>query len=110
MSRKEAVRAFHAMRDELGRAEARANDYLAVNIQAVERAETAEGELEKLRALVVHLGDIVNIQMRDGNWNFNDYMRGMANGLLLAQVIMTETAVYEPLMPPDQWLEEAPAP
>lgn len=85
MSRKEAVRAFYAMR---------------------ERLNLAEGELEHYKKLIAHLVDIVEIQLQDGNWNYNDYMRGMANGLLLAKTIMTQAEVYEPLAPPEKWIEE----
>ena len=57
-----------------------------------------------LEERVATLVDITAIQLQDGNWNYNDYMRGMANGLLLAQTIMTDTE-YTPLYAPGQWLE-----
>lgn len=37
--------------------------------------------LEKLKSVVA-------IQVSDGNWDANEYMRGMANGLILAEAIM----------------------
>jgi len=33
------------------------------------------------------LDDLVNIQATDGNWNYNEYMRGLLNGLLIARSI-----------------------
>lgn len=32
--------------------------------------------------------DACKVQCQDGNWNASEYMRGMANGLLLAQAIL----------------------
>lgn len=43
-----------------------------------------EQRLEKLR-------DIKTIQCNSGNWDYSDYMRGMANGLILALAIMEDT-------------------
>lgn len=36
------------------------------------------------------LKNVVEIQCDVGNWNHNEYMRGMANGLLLAWYIIME--------------------
>jgi len=40
-------------------------------------------DLEKLEKL----DDLVTIQATDGNWNYNEYMRGLLNGLLIARSI-----------------------
>lgn len=40
-----------------------------------------EQQIERLR-------DLVKIQCSDGNWNYSDYMRGMANGLIIALAVM----------------------
>ena len=32
-----------------------------------------------------NLNDLIAIQSADGNWDVNEYMRGLANGLLLAK-------------------------
>jgi hypothetical protein len=55
---------------------------------------------------VAGLADIVGIQCQDGNWNYDRYMRGLANGLLLAQSIMNHDAVYEPFGEPDEYLHD----
>lgn len=34
--------------------------------------------------------DVKNIQCNEGNFDQNEYMRGMANGLILATHIMTD--------------------
>ncbi len=39
---------------------------------------------------LVDLRNIVEIQCSEGNYDVNEYMRGMANGLLLAWSIMRE--------------------
>lgn len=80
---------------------------------ALARAEAAEAERDALREQlarydknVVGLADIVGIQGQDGNWNYSRYMRGLANGLLLAQSIMNDGAVYEPFGEPDEYLHD----
>jgi hypothetical protein len=54
------------------------------------------------------LDNVTAIQCADGNWNYDPYMQGMANGLLLAQAIMKgEEPVY--LSAPAQWLCDNPS-
>lgn len=38
---------------------------------------------------ITDLDNVAKIQTADGNWNYDPYMMGMANGLLLAHHIMT---------------------
>ncbi len=54
------------------------------------------------------LDEIVKVQCSEGNWNANPYMMGLANGLLLAQAIVTSTD-YKPLSAPEKWLDDLPA-
>lgn len=53
---------------------------------------------------IADLENIVAVQKSDGNWNFNSYMHGMANGLILALAIVKD---HEPkyLEAPAEWLE-----
>ena len=45
---------------------------------------------------------VLAIQCLDGNWNYDPYMHGMANGMLLIVAIMREaTPVY--LDAPEEW-------
>lgn len=54
--------------------------------------------IEKLR-------DVVNIQCSSGNWNYDPYMQGMANGLICALSILTgEEPKY--LNAPQTWLRD----
>lgn len=56
------------------------------------------------------LSDLKNcrdIQCSDGNWNYSEYMWGMANGLILA-IANIDGKDPEYLDKPDQWLEDKP--
>ena len=57
-----------------------------------------EDRLEKLR-------EIVKTQCSEGNWNYDGYMHGMANGLLLALAIL-EDEEPEFLEAPLEWLRD----
>ena len=52
---------------------------------------------------VKQLKEILDIQCSDGNWNYDPYMQGMANGLILAHSIITG---IDPQFkePPKEWL------
>jgi hypothetical protein len=55
------------------------------------------------------LRDVEAVQKSDGNWNYNSYMHGMANGLILALAIMEDRdPVY--LDTPAEWLADRAAP
>lgn len=56
---------------------------------------------------IKQLGDVTAIQVSTGNWNYNEYMHGMANGLILALAIMQDREP-EYLTAPKQWLKDAP--
>jgi hypothetical protein len=70
ITRKEAVRAYYAMRELL---------------------EKAENELAAIRASAADIDKAVDVQLTDGNWNYDPYMHGMANGLLFAQACLRDT-------------------
>lgn len=60
------------------------------------------------KSAIEQLDNVTAIQCTDGNWNYDAYMQGMANGLILAQAIMKgEEPVY--LDAPKQWLCDRPA-
>ncbi len=49
--------------------------------------------------------DLVDTQCSSGNWNYDPYMHGMANGMILAQAMMRgEEPEY--LTAPDEWLSD----
>lgn len=54
------------------------------------------------------LEDIIKVQCSDGNWNYDPYMQGMANGLLCAMSVLTSEDV-EYLSAPAKWLKDKPS-
>lgn len=60
--------------------------------------------VETLDGKIAELEEIVKIQLQDGNWNYDPYMHGMANGLILALALLKDE---EPkfLKAPAEWLK-----
>lgn len=53
------------------------------------------------------LKGLLNHQMQDGNWNYDPYMHGLTNGLILALSIIEDKDV-DYLPEPERWVcEEA---
>ena len=67
--------------------------------------DAARAELGTLRKRINIVMNQAAIQCDDGNWNYSDYMRGLANGLLLAKSDL-DNSPYLPLARPERWLEE----
>lgn len=53
------------------------------------------------------LEDLLKIQCSDGNWNYDPYMHGMANGMLLAMSLF-KGGECQYMEAPPQWLRDAP--
>ena len=49
--------------------------------------KTYLADLQKRR---IKLKEITKVQCQKGNYDVNEYMRGMANGLILAEAIMND--------------------
>jgi len=62
---------------------------------------------EVLVGRLVSLYGVTDLQCRNGNWNYDPYMMGLANGLLLAIATLTDSE-YKPLAKPDEWLRDRP--
>lgn len=67
-------------------------------------------DLIKIKEIVMN-GDIwrkveeqIAVQKLHGNWNYNSYMHGMLNGMLLVEATAKGTE-YEPYNAPKQWIE-----
>ena len=62
--------------------------------------EVDEPTLEQIKKA---LDDLIAVQGADGNWNYDAYMHGLANGLILARSIIDNK---EPdfLKAPKKWL------
>ncbi len=48
------------------------------------------------------LQQVVDLQCQPGNWDYDSYNRGFANGLMLALSAMTGLG-YEPLLEPERY-------
>ena len=59
------------------------------------------------KKIIGKLDDLVKVQCSSGNWNYDPYMQGMANGLILAQSLFKGN---EPkfLEAPEEWLKDIP--
>ena len=58
-----------------------------------------------LNAATVKLDEIIAIQNADGNWNYDAYMMGLANGLIMARSILTDEDPQF-LSAPAEWLAD----
>lgn len=54
------------------------------------------------------LNNLIDIQCSDGNWNYDAYMQGMANGMILARSVFTDEDPQF-LEAPKAWLSDKPA-
>ncbi len=53
------------------------------------------------------LETLIKIQCSNGNWDYNEYMQGLANGLIMAKSIITkEEPIF--LNAPKKWLKDYP--
>lgn len=66
------------------------------------------GDCDRLQKILEALDDLVRIQCSDGNWNYDPYMHGMANGLLLAQSLFSKGGCPDYLEPPEVWGKDVP--
>ena len=58
---------------------------------------------DSIKALSVETRKIVDAQTSPGNWNYDSYMHGMANGMLLMQA-MIDGVQPDYLEAPEEWL------
>lgn len=64
-------------------------------------------QADMLLRRLAKLREITAIQCSNGNWDYDAYMLGMANGMLLAIATMTDED-FAPLTAPDEWLKDRP--
>jgi len=64
-------------------------------------------EHNTLREGLMTLRDLLEVQTDDGNWNYNSYMHGMANGMILSEnVVSGEDKDPIFLDTPEEWLSK----
>jgi hypothetical protein len=66
-----------------------------MNKEQEERLAIFEKSLETLR-------ELIKIQCSDGNWNYDAYMHGMANGMIFS-LSLFDNKTPEYLDKPDEW-------
>ena len=57
--------------------------------------------------IVKILEEMTDVQCNDGNWNYDAYMHGMANGMIFA-LSLFQNKRPEYLEAPDKWLKDIP--
>ena len=63
-------------------------------------------EVERaMRAGIRAITDVREVHTLPGVWDYNSYMHGMANGLILAESFFRSCAIPEFLDAPDMWGE-----
>ena len=60
-----------------------------------------------LQNSVKTLREMKNVQCNDGNWNYDPYMHGMANGIIFALSLFDDKRP-EYLEAPEEWLVDKP--
>jgi hypothetical protein len=63
--------------------------------------------LVMLQKSVKTLREMKDVQCSDGNWNYDQYMHGMANGMIFALSLFDDKAP-EYIEAPEQWLKDLP--
>lgn len=77
--------------------------YAAKQARETIRARLAQPEPEP----VAKMKELLEVQGRDGNWNFNPYMQGMYNGMeLMVALAERRDPVFR--KPPENWLSAPP--
>lgn len=57
--------------------------------------------------MISDLQNMIDVQCTDGNWNYDRYMHGMANGLICALSVLTDKDPKY-LDAPDKWICDLP--
>lgn len=77
-----------------------------------EKNENAPSQSEFERGVILQnslktLREMKDVQCNDGNWNYDPYMHGMANGMIFALSLFDDKQP-EYLDPPKVWLKDLP--
>ena len=87
LERLEKVRELLAVKYQVSKAVLVAIDIIANNIAVAEKALI---ELAIYQNSINSARDLVDIQCSDGNWDYDPYMQGMANGMIIIMSCFTK--------------------
>lgn len=66
--------------------------------------------MSEIAQRINELQELLNIQCSNGNWNYDAYMHGLANGLILAEHTITgKDGEVDYKVAPEQWLCDLPS-
>lgn len=71
----------------------------------IDELREAKLRLSQLEFRIEQISKVTAVATSPGNWDYDPYLHGMANGLLLAYSII-EGLSYKPLDPPAEWLSD----
>lgn len=78
--------------------------------QTINKTEDQSANIDQLvmfQNALKTLREILNIQCSNGNWNYNPYMHGVANGMIFALAFL-DNKEPEYLETPEVWLCDLP--
>lgn len=62
-------------------------------------------EMSELEKSIKVLDDLISVQSDSGNWDYNEYMYGLLNGMLLAKAVLTDNNPPYPDRP-GTWMQD----
>ena len=74
-------------------------------IWAAKQIKKKDIEMSNYAEVIETLEDLVKVQCSHGNWNYDPYMHGMANGMILA-LSLFQGGTPEYLEAPNVWLKD----
>ena len=92
---------YDRLRVKLNKSEQNYNTLRSIELQMPEIIKELLGRCNAIE-------DCLKVQKSNGNWNYDAYMHGMANGMILCMSLLKGNAEPEYLDAPDQWLCDRP--
>ena len=66
-------------------------------------------KIKELMKRILAVSEVTKVQTNEGNWDFDPYMHGMANGLMLAEHILSGEDDIVFLDAPEVWGKDRPS-
>jgi hypothetical protein len=81
-------------------------DHKCINEENIKLIQSITAERDRLQEALKSLKKLTVIQKSSGNWNYDAYMQGMANGMILAVNCFEKDKEPEFLEAPKVWLKD----